>query len=283
MTVMSDIEATLQDALALGDEGRFREMAELLAKALADSPEDPYLLCWLGVAEQELENEGVAYDYFKRALAQNPTDAQLLSVVGAGLAAFDDPQAERALRTAAVTAPDIALTRLQYGAYLAREGLFDEALEHLRAAVRLEPEDPVVHGELGAALALKGDLTGAAESMERALDLAPDDSWTRVLLGLIYTETGEAELGAETLIQAAGERADDAEAQIVAALAAGALGWEDAARDILARAEYAAEGADIELVREAEERLDEGKEEAAEMLLDDLGPSMLHERLTQPL
>ncbi|MBX6364872.1 MAG: tetratricopeptide repeat protein [Gemmatimonadetes bacterium] len=280
---MSDIEATLQDALALGDEGRFREMAELLAKALADSPEDPYLLCWLGVAEQELENDGVAYDYFKRALAQNPTDAQLLAVVGAGLAAFDDPDAERALRTAALIAPDIAMTRLQYGAYLAREGLFDEALEHLRAAVRLEPEDPVMHGELGSALALKGDLAGAAESMERALELAPDDSWTRVLLGLIYTESGEAELGAETLIQAAGERADDAEAQIVAALAAGALGWEDAARDILARAAYAAEGVDVELLREAEERIEGGEEAAAEMLRAELGPSMLHERLTQPL
>ncbi|HET9985954.1 MAG TPA: tetratricopeptide repeat protein [Longimicrobiales bacterium] len=280
---MADIEETLQDALALGDEGRFQEMAELLSKALDDSPEDPYLLCWLGVAEQELENEGAAYDYFKRALAQNPTDAQLLAVVGAGLAAFDDPDAERALRTAAVTAPDVALTRLQYGAYLAREGLFDDALEHLRAAVRLEPEDPVVHGELGAALALKGDLAGAADSMERTLDLAPDDSWTRVLLGLIYTETGEGERGAETLIQAAGERAEDAEAQIVAALAAAAQGWQDAARDIVARAEYAAEGTDVALLREAEERIEGGEEDAAEMLREQLGPSMLHERLTQPL
>ncbi len=280
---MADVEETLQEAIALGDEGRLEEMAQVLRSALRDTPDEPFLLCWLGVAEEEMGNEGVAYDYFRRALDEEPIDPQLLAVIGSGLARSDDPEAERALRTAAVTAPDLLETRLNYGAYLAREGMFDEALEHLRAAVAIDPEDPVPRGELGTALALKGDLGGAAEAMERALELAPDDSWTRLLLGLVYVEQGEGETAAELRGQAAEEREQDAEAQSLAALAAAAQGWADRAEDILARAAYSAEGSDAELLTEAEERVAAGPAEALEMLHDQIGPSVLHERLSQPL
>lgn len=280
---MADLEAVLKDALALGDEGRWEEMARLLAGELQDDPEEPYLLVWLGVAERELGNDGAAYEYFKRAVAEQPSDPQLLAVAGAGLAAFDDPEAEPTLRAAALSGPELVLTRLQYGAYLAREGLFHEALEHLRAAVGLEPDDPVVHGELATALALKGDMAGAADEMETTLALAPDDSWTRVLLGLVYLDLGRGREAAEMLLEASETRADDAEAQLLAALAAAAEGWDDAAQTALARAEYAVEGSDVEMWREADERILAGPEAAAAMLRDEIAPSILHERLSQPL
>jgi tetratricopeptide (TPR) repeat protein len=273
----------LDSALALGDEGRWDEMAEVLARALADEPDDPYILCWLGVAERELGNEGAAYEYFKRALAENPIDPQLLALAGAGLAAFDDPDAETALRAAALSGPDLPFTRVQYGAYLAREGFFDEALEHLRAAIALAPEDPVMHGEFGIALALKGDLAGGADAMERALALAPDDSWTRVLLGLVYVELDRMEAAAEALLQASADRPDDGEAQLIAALASAAAGWPDAAEDALARIPYAAEPIDAVLLEDAEARLAQGPAAARALLVDTLAPSLLHERLVQPL
>lgn len=278
---MADIESTLEQALALGDEGRWDEMAQLLGDALQEEPEDPYLLGWLGVAEQELGNEGSAYEYFRRCLAQDPLDPNLLALAGSALAAFDDPEAEGALRAAALTGPEIPMARLQYGAYLAREGHFDEALDHLRAAVQLAPDDPVTHGELGTALALKGDLEAAAPEMETALDLAPDDSWTRLLLGLVYAELGRIEEAAEAIVQAAEEQEDDAEAQILAALAAAAVGWDDAAHDALARAEFAAAAADAAMIAEAEERIVAGRKAAKAMFLETLGPSSLRDRLAE--
>jgi protein O-GlcNAc transferase len=278
-----DVEATLHEALALGDEGRWQEMAEVLVSALRDEPDDPYLLGWLGVAERELGNDGAAYDYFKRCLAAEPVDPMLLALAGAGLAAFDDPEAESTLRAAALTGPELALTRLHYGAYLAREGMFGEAIEQLQTAVRIEPADPVVHGELGIAYALKGDHTAAIDAMEHALGLAEDDSWTRLLLGLVYAELGRAEEAAEALLRAAAERPDDAEAQLLAALAAGAVGWDEAAEDALARGEYAEEGRDPTLQEEVGERLAHGPTAAASFLRETFGPSVLHERLTQPL
>jgi Flp pilus assembly protein TadD len=281
--MMSDVDSVLQQALALGEEGRWEEMAQLLSQELEVEPDDPYLLCWSAVAERELGNESLAYDLFKRCLAQNPLDAHLLAIAGSGLAAFDDPEAEAALRAAALTEPDLAMARVQYGAYLARAGFFEEALENLRAGVNLTPEDPVAHGELGVALALKGDMAGAARAMEDALDLAPDDSWTRVLLGLVYLEQEDHEHGAETLLAAAQERPDDAEAQILAALAAASAGWAETAEQVLARAEYSAQGADTQLLEEASERIAAGADAARSMLHDDIAPAVLHERLLQPL
>lgn len=278
-----DIQETLAGALDLGEEGRWDEMSALLTVALRDAPDDPYLLCWLGVAERELGRDGVAYEYFKRAWQEDPLDPYLLAMCGAGLAAFDDPDAEAALRAAALTGPDVAVARMQYGAYLARAGNIELALEHLHAAIELEPEDPTVHGELGVAYAFKGDWPKSAAAMEAALERASDDSWTRLLLGLIYLQQNELEDAAEQLIQAADERTDDAEAQILAALAAMAAGWEAAAQNTIARAEFASEAADSELIEEAREAIDEGAEAAREFLLDDIAASALRDRITQPL
>jgi protein O-GlcNAc transferase len=278
-----DIELTLKEALQLGEEERFEEMAELLAQVLQQEPDEPYVLGWLAVAERELGNDGAAYEYFKRCVAAEPTDPHLLALAGAGLAAFDDPEAEPTLRAAALTGPDLALTRLHYGAYLSREGMFVEALEQLEEAARIEPDDPVVHGELGIAHALKGDLDSAASAMEQALELADDDSWTRALLGLVYAELERMEDAAEVLLRAAEERPPDAEIQLIAALAAQAVGWDAPAQVALARAEYAQEGGDATLRGEVEDKIAAGAESSATFLRETLGPSVLHERLTQPL
>jgi Flp pilus assembly protein TadD len=278
-----DLEQAMQSALALGDEGRWDEMAELLTHALEDEPDDPYILCWLGVANRELGQDGVAYEYFRRCWENDPLDPELLALCGAGLAAFDDPDAQAALRAAALTGPAVPMARLHYGAYLAREGMFDEALEHLNAAVELDPQDAAIRGELAIALALKGDHARAAEVFEQTLQLAPDDSWSRVLLGLIYTELHEEESAAETLLQASLERPEDAEAQVLAGLAAAAAGWEDAASEALARAEYADDGLDTELMEEAQEKLDEGRAAARTFLQDTVAPTALHDRLHQPI
>jgi len=280
---MTDIQETLDRAFELGDEGRWEEMANLLSSTLEQEPDDPYVLCWLGVAERELERPGAAYDLFKRCIAQQPEDPQLLSLAGAGLASFDDPEAEPALRTAALSGPDLPFTRLQYGAYLAREGLFEEAMHHLDAAVALAPDDPAMHGERGIALALKGDVAGGIASMELALELAPEDSWTRLLVGLLRIESGDAEEGATALLEAAAERDTDFEAQALAALAAAVQGWEDRAQEALARADLADEGRDIELLAEIEERIAQGPAAARELLSDSLAPAILHGRLIQPL
>jgi hypothetical protein len=128
-------EADLARALQFGDEGDWLSMAEHLNAALEGSENDPAILCWLGVAERELGLDGVAYERFKACLAAAPTDANLLAIAGNGLARFDDPESESVLRTATLMAPNLAYARAMYGAYLAREGMSEQALEELNVAV----------------------------------------------------------------------------------------------------------------------------------------------------
>jgi hypothetical protein len=104
-----------------------------------------------------------------------------------------------------------------------------------------------------------------------------------VLLGLVHLERNDLEQGAEQLVRAADERPEDAEAQVLAALAAAAAGWEDAAQQTIARVEYAAESYDEEMLEEARDRIDEDREAALEFLTETVAPVALRDRLTQPL
>jgi tetratricopeptide (TPR) repeat protein len=274
-----DLELVLERAHLLGEEGDWEGMAEHLRHAMEDFPGDPFLLCWLGVAEREMGMEGVAYERFKACLAAQPTDPYVLATAGNAMAAFDDPDAEVALRAAALTAPDLPLARWMYGAYLSREGYTDRAVDELKAAAALDPDDPVIAFELGVAFALGGERATAIEALFRAGELDPEDGWPRAVLGLLLLEEDRVEEAAAELSAAARLRPEDVEAQFLAALAATAAGLDDLGWEMLERGRQRAEGGDREVAEELDDRLSQGPEEALDFLRTRLGPTALRERL----
>ena len=273
------LQELLDRALVLADEGDWDQMAELLREHLAEHEKEAEVHCWLGVAERELGLEGVAYERFRRALALNPEDPYVLATAGNGVAAFDDPDAEVALRAAAIMAPGIALTRLMYGAWLAREGFAADGLRELTAARALDPDDPQIAYELGVARYLSGDLEGAADAMGEATSLEPDDGWGRIVLGLVLLEAGRFEEALSELTEGAELHPDDVEAQLAAALAAAATGAEDLAYAMLERARIRAADEDSELLLDVEERVDLGPDAARALLMEDLAPDLLRRRV----
>lgn len=275
------IEGIVAQAQSLAHDELWDQVHSLLATALDEHGDDAHLLVWAGLAAQRVGEEGEAYEMFRRALAQEPEDPFVLATAGSGLSALDDPEAERALRLAALTAPDFPFARASYGAYLAREGLFEDAIAELRAAVNLAPDDGSVHAELGMALLLAGRTPEGLDALEEALSRTPGDAWLRGLFGLALVEAGRGEEGAEQLHQASQERDDDVEVQLIAALAMAAEGWEDPAWEALARAGQAADSSDREMISEVEDRVEAGAEAAEEFLRLDIGPSLLRERLLQ--
>jgi tetratricopeptide (TPR) repeat protein len=283
-----EVEAILTRALGRAEEGEWDEAAEELREELSRRPDDPYLNCWLGMAERELGLEGVAYERFKRALAADPRDPVLLATAGNALAAFDDPAAEGALRTAALLAPRLPQARWMYGAYLAREGLLEDALGELDTALELDPDDPVIHTERGGTLAFLERLDEAGESFARAAELDQEDGWALALLALVRLESarrrGEEEDVPEVahfLHDAAHLRPGELETQLLAALALAAAGEDGRAMEMLERARLQAEGVDLELVLEVEDQLESGPAASLRFLADTLGPSALRERLMQ--
>lgn len=274
------VEALAAEAQALGEEERWDEALSLLLVALEEQGDAPLLLCWAGIASQRLGNESEAYDFFRRTLATHPEDPFILAAAGSGVALFDDPDAEGALRMAALTAPDFPFARAAYGAYLAREGLLTEAIGELEAARGLAPEDADVQADLGMAYLLARRSDDGLATLEEALSLRSDDAWLRGVFGLALVEARRTEEGAEQLHRAAAERVEDVELQLLCALAAAGEGWSDEAWNALARAQDAADTSDHDLIQEVEDAIGDGDDTAGE-LRDDLGPSLLRERLLQ--
>lgn len=275
----SGLEVLLHQARELGEEGDYAGMAERLRDELEHHPDEAALLCWLGVAERELGMDGVAYERFKQALAQDPRDPHILATAGGALAHFDDPEAETALRAAALMAPDLPLARWMYGAYLAREGFATEARRELDEAQALDPEDPVVAYESGVAYALDGKLPQAVEEFARAVEGAPEDGWYRVVLGLALVEEDRVDEALAELDAAARYVPEDVEAQLAATLAHASVGNEDEAWEFLERARFPARGTDLLSVAEVEERLEDGPDAALLFLRHTLSPTAFRERL----
>lgn len=274
-----EADARLQDASRLTEEERWGEAFVLLQAMETDYPEDAMLMAMLGTVAGEMEARGLAYEYFRRGLAAGPTDPGVLVLLGTGLARFDDPEAEGVLRLAAITAPHVAAARLQYGSYLAREGMHELAVRELTAARELDPGDSLPLRELGVAHWLAGEIELSAESFEGAAEIDPDDVDSVLLAGLVRLLGDAFDEGAEAVVRAAADLDEEGEVQIVAALAAGAEGWAEEAWNALARAEVAALSADPELVRETEDAIEAGEGVARRLLVEEVLPRLLRERL----
>jgi tetratricopeptide (TPR) repeat protein len=278
---MMDLDVLLERSLGLADEGEWSAMADLLREHLSDFDDEAAVHCWLGVAERELGLEGVAYERFKRALSLDPEDPYVLATAGNGIAAFDDPDAMEALKAAALIAPDVTMTRMLYGAYLAREGFHEWALEQLLAARELDPDDPQVAYELGVAHALASQGDAAADALGDAVQLDPEDGWARLVFGLVLYEEGRLEEAVGELTEGARLRPDDLEAQLVAALAAGAAEMDGLAYEMLERGRMRAEEGDLALLSTAEEQIDAGPEASQDLLKEDVAPDLLRRRLLE--
>jgi len=276
-----ELEDLLERALTLADEEEWESVVDFLQDHIEDFEKEPAIHCWLGVAQRELGMEGAAFDSFKRTLSLTPADPYVLATAGNGIAAFDDPDAETALRTAALTAPQIAVTRLLYGAYLSREGFAEESLKELTAAREIDPDDPQIAYELGVAHALAGDYDRATDVMAEAVSLDPEDGWSRVVFGLALLEAQRMDEGVGELVAGARMREEDVDAQLAAALATAATGRDGLAYEMLERARIRAADADLVLVTAVEDRLDGGHEAAAAMLMEDFVPDLLRSRLSE--
>ena len=279
----TELQLRLQEASQLSDEGHWPEAFEILREEESRFPRDPTLLCMLGIAAAEVDAGGLAYDYFRRCVAEQPTDPYVLVPLGVGLARYDDLEAEGVLRLAALSAPEMPLARLHYGAYLAREGQLELALDELQAARRLDPADGRIARELGAVHILAGRTREGLDELEHAAGLADDDAETRLLFGLALVQAGRMDEAAEELYRAAMELTSDGEVQLASALSCAVQGWSEQAWDALARADLAELVADSQLKDEVEEAIEAGAEEAESLLADELAPTMLRTRLQEHL
>lgn len=279
MEERTSVEESLQEASRLADSGDAAEAFGVLLEVERDHPDDPTLLCMLGVLAAHHDAEGMSIDFFRRCLAQQPTDPELLVTAGAALAAAGDPDAEPALRLAAVTAPHLPAARMHYGALLVRNGLLEQGLEELRTARSLGPDDATIRRELALGMLMDRRGVEALGELEAAVAADPDDADMRFLFGLVLLHEDEPARAAEELHPIGSLLSDDAEVQLILALTFALAEWEEEAWLALSRAEGASDPADPAVVRDVEEAIEQGEEAVRPLLLEELAASALRDRV----
>jgi tetratricopeptide (TPR) repeat protein len=89
--------------------------------------------------------------------------------------------------------PDHRVAHFNLGVKRAKEGRFQEAIEHYREAVRIDPGFADAHNNMGIVLLREGDTDAASAAFRRAIEAQPDFARAHYNLGLSAHAAGKTE------------------------------------------------------------------------------------------
>jgi tetratricopeptide (TPR) repeat protein len=178
-TPQDRVAVVVTDAQILREAGRAREAFDLLAAALAQSPDDPSLLYETAMAAEKLDRLEVMERNLRRLIELKPDDAHAYNALGYSLADRNLrlDEANALIGKALKLAPDDAYIIDSQGWVYYRMGRLPQAREYLERAWQRKP-----HAEVGAHLG------------EVLWQLGERDAARRV-----WTEAAKLEPGNETL------------------------------------------------------------------------------------
>lgn len=171
--------------ISLGDIYRFQEKFEAATAAYeraialleARGAKQWFAYYVRGISQERMGQWPEAEADFRRALAINPEQPQVLNYLGYTLVE-EETKLDEALgmiERAVAIEPDSGYIVDSLGWALYRLGRYDEAIIHMERAVELEPVDPVVNDHLGDVLWAVGRSDEARFQWRRALSFAKKD------------------------------------------------------------------------------------------------------------
>ena len=177
----------LKQAVDLHRAGRLGEAEAGYRQVLAEEPENPDALHFLGLAAFQSGRAEEAVGLIRRAIAIRPKPAFWYNLGHAHLACKDYPSAEEAFRQTVALAPGHAEALFHLGnMYRAREDKEGSA-DYYRRAAEAKPGFADAHANLGLVLSEIGDAQEAIRHLEEAHRLRPDDLEYLVNLGVART------------------------------------------------------------------------------------------------
>jgi tetratricopeptide (TPR) repeat protein len=182
----------VQDKTALGiaqiQTGQLTEAVTNLQAALAEHPNDPDLLYYLGRASGLLSKQSI-----DTLLAAYPDSARAHQAMGENYFVLRNmPDAEKEYSEALRLQPDVPEVHLELGEVYAGAFKWDKAEEEFRAQAKLQPGNAEAAYRLGAALLEQGKAHEARAELLRANKLMPDMPETLYSLGKAASLEGDA-------------------------------------------------------------------------------------------
>jgi tetratricopeptide (TPR) repeat protein len=167
--------------------GQLAEAVANLHAALAEHPNDPDILYYLGRASGLLSKQSI-----DTLLAAYPDSARAHEAMGENYSVLRNmPDAEREYREALRLRPDVPEVHLELGEVYAGAFQWTKAEEEFRAQARLQPGNAEAAYRLGASLLEQGKVHEARAELVRADKLMPDMPETLYSLGKAASLEGD--------------------------------------------------------------------------------------------
>ncbi len=173
----------------LGDlaAARYKEAAQIFAKAVVKNPKEPYTHIFLGISlywQGQVQPAIAEYLTALKLDPKNPEAHQLLGIAYAWQGKIKD--ALKCFTEALKYAPNRPDTHMNLGSTYAALNNYEEALFHFRTATDLDKRNPLYFHQLGSLLEILGRDHNAKDAFKQALTLYPN--YEEALLSLAVLE-----------------------------------------------------------------------------------------------
>jgi predicted O-linked N-acetylglucosamine transferase (SPINDLY family) len=188
-------ELTIQQAFDLAlqhhQAGRLPEAEQVYRLILAQQPDHPHALHFLGVIAYQKRQNDLAVDLIRRAVALRPNYPEAHCNLANALKSNGQlDEAIAAYRRAIALRPEYLEAHINLGAALKDHGQLDEAIAAYRQAIALHPDLPEVQNELGNVLRSKGQVDQALAAYRQAISLRPEYADAHNNLGVALRDQG---------------------------------------------------------------------------------------------
>ena len=229
-------EARLGAARAMLDLDRDQEARSTLENLVAELPEDPEMVRWLGRSHELLDEPEAAEQNYRESIRLAPTNFDgylFLARLLQGL--HRDNDAVNVLEQARSAVPESAEMREGLGTYELGLNRLPEAINEFRRALVLDEALPAARFGLGQALRRSGDFDGALAAFEELARLDPGHPGMALERGLLFEARGESDRAVEYYTQALAEDPENPELLLRLGAAQVGAGDIDAAEESLTR------------------------------------------------